>query len=137
MGDEFEVVVSAGSYRSAADQVVHIPHRWTPGGVSVETQFTGAHLFHLAAAGCVLNDVYREANGLGIQLDGVRVRAVGGFDPDTWKSTGIEYSVELRSPAPADKISHLLSIVDTVAEIPRALRSGTSVRRVSPQESPP
>lgn len=32
----------------------------------VETQFTGAHLFHLAAAGCVLNDVYREANNLNL-----------------------------------------------------------------------
>jgi hypothetical protein len=83
-----------------------------------------------------VNDLYREANGLGIQLDGVRVRAVGGFDPDTWKSTGIEYSVELRSPASVDKLGQLLNKVDTVAEIPRALRSGTTVHRVRLHEEP-
>jgi hypothetical protein len=27
------------------------PHRWTPGGVTVEADFTGGHLLHLAAAG--------------------------------------------------------------------------------------
>lgn len=58
---------------------------------------------------------HSEADGLGIQLDGVRVRAVGGLTPDTWKSTGIEYSVELRSRASADRLGQLLNIVDTVA----------------------
>jgi hypothetical protein len=47
----------------------------TPGGVTVEADFTGAHLLHLAAAGCVLNDIYREAGSLGIELGGVRVTA--------------------------------------------------------------
>lgn len=136
MSDEFEVLVGAGSYRSDAEQVMHLPHRWTAGGVSVETQFTGAHLLHLAAAGCVLNDVYREARGLGIELDGVRVRAVGGFDPDSWRSTGIEYAVELESPASARELDHLLDIVDAVAEIPRALRAGTTVRRAGSRKDP-
>jgi hypothetical protein len=49
----------------------------------VEADFTGAHLLHLAAVGCVLNDVYREAATLGIGLQGVRVTAVGGFDAAT------------------------------------------------------
>jgi hypothetical protein len=59
---------------------------------------------------------HSEADGLGIQLDGVRVCAVGGLTPDTWKSTGIEYSVELRSRASADRLGQLLNIVDTVAK---------------------
>jgi hypothetical protein len=130
MAGEFEVVVGGGAYRSEAAQAVHFPHRWTDGGVSVETQFTGAHLLHLAAAGCVLNDVYREGEALGVELDGVRVRAVGGFDPETWASTGVEYSVQLSTSAPADVQARLLATVDAVAEIPRALRGGTSVRRV-------
>jgi uncharacterized OsmC-like protein len=65
-------------------------HRWTPGGVKVEADFTGGHLLHLAAAGCVLNDLYREAEALGIELKGVRVTAAGGFDTATWRSTGID-----------------------------------------------
>ena len=61
MDNRFEVAVGAGTMMSASGAVVRFPHRWTPGGVTVEADFTGAHLLHLAAAGCVLNDVYREA----------------------------------------------------------------------------
>jgi uncharacterized OsmC-like protein len=94
-------------------------------------RFHGGHLLHLAAAGCVLNDVYREAAALGIELKGVRVTAAGGFDTTAWQSTGIGYSVEVSSDAPADQLAHLLEVVDQVAEIPRAIRAGAAVRRVS------
>ena len=103
-------------------------HRWTAEGVVVEASFTGAHLYHLAAAGCVLNDLYREAERSGIVLDGVAVRATGGFDP-SWASTGIVYSVEIASPASDEDVDQLVRLVDDVAEIPKALRSGTTVVR--------
>jgi len=48
----------------------------------------------------VLNDLYREAQGMGVELAGARVTAAGGFDPDSWSSTGITYRVELDSAAP-------------------------------------
>lgn len=127
--EQFAVVVGAGTFRSATGEAVRFPHRWTPGGVTVEADFTGGHLLHLAAAGCVLNDVYREANAGGIGLDGVRVSASGGFDPETWASTGITYRVELDSPASAAELDDLLDRVDTVAEIPRAIRAGATVHR--------
>ena len=129
MGDRFEVAVGAGTLRSAAGGAVRFPHRWTPDGVTVEADFTGGHLLHLAAAGCVLNDVYREAAALGIELDGVRVSAAGGFDTDTWASTGISYAVEVSSGAPAGEVARLLEVVDRVAEIPRAIRAGAPVQR--------
>jgi uncharacterized OsmC-like protein len=97
----------------------------------VDADFTGGHLLHLAAAGCVLNDLYREAEALGIELKGARVTAAGGFDTAIWRSTGIDYSVEVSSDALADQIAHLLEVVDQVAEIPRAIRAGAPVRRVS------
>jgi uncharacterized OsmC-like protein len=131
MGNRFEVAVSAGTLASASGAVVRFPHRWTPGGVTVEADFTGAHLLHLAAAGCVLNDVYREAAALGIDVNGVRVTAAGGFDPSTWQSTGIDYAVEVSSDAPAGQLAHLLDVVDQVAEIPQAIRAGATVRRVT------
>ena len=86
MEDRFEVAVGAGTMMSASGSAVRFPHRWTPGGVAVEAGFTGGHLLHLAVAGCVLNDVYREAAALGIELAGVRVTAAGGFDTETWQS---------------------------------------------------
>ena len=131
MEDRFEVAVGAGTMMSAAASAVRFPHRWTPGGVTVEAGFTGGHLLHLAAAGCVLNDLYREAAALGIELTGARVTTAGGFDPATWQSTGIDYSVEVSSDAPADQLDHLVQVVDQVAEIPRAIRAGAAVRRVS------
>ena len=131
MDNSFEVTVGAGTMMSGSGAAAGFPHQWTPGGVTVEADFTGGHLLHLAAAGCVLNDLYREAAALGIELAGVRVTAAGGFDTATWQSTGIEYRVKVSSAAPAGQLAHLLEVVDQVAEIPRAIRAGATVRRVS------
>jgi hypothetical protein len=128
-GPGYDVVVSAGSLRPGSGVGIPMPHRWTDDGVVVEAEFTGAHLFHLAAAGCVLNDLFREAGRLGIVLDGALVRARGGFDTVTWTSTGVVYEVELASSAVDDEVAELLRVVDEVAEIPRAFRAGTTVSR--------
>ena len=127
--ERFGVVVSAGSLRSASGVVM--PHRWTAEGVVVETEFTGAHLDHLAAAGCVLNDVYRESTRLGVVVNGVRVSAYGGFDTATWASTGVIYDVEVDSDASEGDVAHLIGVVDEVAEIPKTLRWGTTVTRAT------
>ena len=58
-------------------------------------------LLHLAVAGCVLNDLYREAAALGIELHGARVttgRRVRSRDLAA-PNTGISYSVEVSSGA--------------------------------------
>jgi uncharacterized OsmC-like protein len=129
MGD-FGVVVGAGTLRSTAADAVSFPHQWTAEGVTVDAAFTGAHLLHLAAAGCVLNDVYREAENQGIAVRGVRVSASGAFNTETWQSTGISYTVELDTTAPAAEADELLRLVDSVAEIPKSIRAGASVDRV-------
>jgi uncharacterized OsmC-like protein len=131
MDNRFEVSVGAGTMMSPSGTAVRFPHRWTDGGVTVEADFTGGHVLHLAVASCVLNDVYREAATLGIDVKGVRVTAAGGFDTATWRSTGIDYSVEVSSEAPADRLDHLLSMVDQVAEIPQAIRAGAPVQRIT------
>jgi uncharacterized OsmC-like protein len=110
MDDRFKVSVGAGTMMSASGGAVRFPHRWTPGGVTVEADFTGAHLLHLAAAGCILNDVHREAAALRIEVTGVRVIAASGFDAATSQSTGIGYSVEVSSDAPADQLDQLLRV---------------------------
>ena len=115
--------------RPDSDDAVSFPHAWTADGVTVEAEFTGAHLFHLSAAGCVLNDTYREACNLGIELSGVRVTADGDFDRESWESTGVTYSVELHSDEDAALLVELLSVVDAVAEIPKAIQQGAPVIR--------
>ena len=103
-------------------------HTWTDEGVMASPTSNGAHLLHLSVALCVLNDTYREAERLGIELAGVAVEADGGFD-DQWRSTGITYAVTLDSPAPAGDLDRLGALVDEVAEIPRAIRAGAAVER--------
>jgi len=127
---QFEVVVASGDLRAGSGPGIAWGHRWTPEGVLVEGDFTGAHLLHLAVAGCVLNDVHREAESLGIDIDGVRVAAWGGFDTESWSSTGVEYHVDISSAAEQKELNRFLSHVDDVAEIPKALRQGAEVRRV-------
>lgn len=125
-----EVVVGAGSYRSTAEGAVAFPHKYTEEGVTVHTMFTGAYLLHLTAAGCVLNDVYRESAALGVQVDGVRVTASGGFErAEGLRSTGITYAVEVDSPSPAEDVERLLKHVDEVAEMPSVIRAGAPVSR--------
>lgn len=131
MTERYRVTVAAGSLSPAEGAVAQLPHRWTAGGVSVAADFTGAHLLHLAVAGCVLNDVYREAEKLGIAVEGVRVEASGGYEPDTWRSTGIEYRVQVDTAASPEQHRRLLATVHAVAEIPRAVRAGAPVRRVA------
>ena len=127
MAEHYPVAVGAGTL--CIDDGYAVSHAWTGAGVTVDAPFTGAHLLHLAVAGCVLNDVYREAERLGVDIAGVRVNAQGGFD-EAWASTGIEYSVALDSSLPPADVARLLDAVEQVTEIPRALATPTGVRRV-------
>ena len=104
------------------------PHAWTVAGVVAGLPANGAQVLHLSVALCVLNDIYREAARLGVEVAGVVVEADGGFD-DLWRSTGIVYAVELESAASEREQAHLLRVVDDVAEIPRAIRAGAAVTR--------
>ena len=50
MDNRFEVTVGAGTMMADPGTAARFPHPWTPGGVTVEADFTGGHLLHLAAA---------------------------------------------------------------------------------------
>ncbi len=59
--------------------------------------FDGGELLHLTVAGCVSNDLFREARATGITLKRVRVTARGSFGGSPPVSSGIDYQVELAS----------------------------------------
>ena len=92
--------------------------------------FNGGELLYLAIAGCVSNDLFREARAEGVELTSVRVRVRGDFSGDPPVSEPIEYEVELEGDAPRERLDELLERVDRIAEIPNSLRNGTPVRLV-------
>jgi uncharacterized OsmC-like protein len=90
--------------------------------------FNGGQLLHLAVAGCVSNDLFREARAAGIELSRVRVTVRGDFAGDPAVSTGIEYDVEVEGDASRERLEGLVRHVDAIAEIPNTLRGGVAVR---------
>ena len=114
--------------------------RPTDGG-GQDLGFNGGELLHLAVAGCVSNDLYREARALGLRLTRVAVTAQGEFTGSPPVSAGVRYSVEVWGDAPAAALRELVARVDAIAEIPNSLRQGTEVRlsdaRVHGADGPP
>jgi putative redox protein len=90
--------------------------------------FNGGQLLHLAVAGCVSNDLFREAPGLGVELHSVRITVDGDFAGEPPVSTPISYSVEVISPSDPERVRELIALVDRIAEIPNSLRQATAVR---------
>ncbi len=90
--------------------------------------FNGGQLLYLAVAGCISNDLFREARAEGIELSHVRVKVRGEFAGDPAVSNEIEYDVEIDGDASADRLRSLVEKVDRIAEIPNSLRGGTQVR---------
>ena len=127
---DFPVTASAGTLRASTSTGWAVPHQWTPEGVLVSGEGNGAAVLHLSVALCVLNDIYREGEALGVPVAGVRVGAGGTFDTESWVSRGILYSVEVDSSASIEEVASVVARVDEVAEIPRALRAGATVERV-------
>ncbi len=90
--------------------------------------FSGGQLLNLAVAGCVSNDLFREALSRGLRLERVRVRVTADYDGQPAVSTPIEVEVHVEADAPDEQIAELVAHVDRIAEIPNSLRRGTAVR---------
>lgn len=125
---EYEVTVGSGSLLvPTPDAVFEQPT--SPHPVGVHSGFTGAHLLHLAVAGCVHNTVYQEATDMEMPLAGVRVSAFGGFNLQTWSAHIVEYEVDLDTDAETDLQELLLRRVDQKSVIARTVRQGAPVER--------
>jgi putative redox protein len=90
--------------------------------------FSGGQLLYLAVAGCISNDLFREARAAGIELESVRVKVGGNFVGEPMVSDEIVYEVALKGDAPEERLQALVDQVDEIAEIPNSLRQGTRVR---------
>jgi putative redox protein len=90
--------------------------------------FNGGQLLNLAVAGCISNDLFREAARRGISLRRVRISARSDYVGNPAVSTPIEYEVELEGDAPEQALRQLVDHVDRIAEIPNSIRHGTEVQ---------
>ncbi len=90
--------------------------------------FNGGQLLNLAVAGCISNDLFREAGRRGMRLERVTVRVTADYDGEPAVSTPIEVAVEVEASASEEEIAELVAHVDRIAEIPNSLRRGTAVR---------
>jgi len=90
--------------------------------------FNGGQLLYLAVAGCVSNDLYREADRQGVALRRVEVTVRGDFAGDPAVSTEVTYDVSLSGDETPERLRELVEHVDAIAEIPNSLRRGTAVR---------
>jgi organic hydroperoxide reductase OsmC/OhrA len=122
-GGKVTAIGSAGPFTVVIDR----PAEHGGGGLG----FNGGQLLHLAVAGCVSNDLFREADARGIRLESVEVRADGDFAGTPGVSTGITYDVSVSGSGTEQELRDLVEIVDQIAEIPNSLRGTTSVTLAS------
>ena len=94
-------------------------------------EFTGGHLLHLAVAGCVYNDLFREAAKRGITVTRAWVSADGGFEGEPCASTGIRYSLRVEGDASEAELRELVAHVEAIAEVPSVIRLGAEVGLLS------
>jgi uncharacterized OsmC-like protein len=110
-----------------AEQFTLVVDRPTEGGGG-GLGFNGGQLLYLAVAGCISNDLFREARSAGIELSSVRVKVGGDFAGEPAVSDEIHYEVEVAGEGPEERLRALVDRVDEIAEIPNSLRQGTRVR---------
>jgi organic hydroperoxide reductase OsmC/OhrA len=119
--ESHEVVVRTG----AASRSLRLPPKPAGRGSAVN----GGELLMLALATCYCNDLYREAERLGIPIDGVEVEASARFEGIGLAATDIRYRARVSSPASAAAIEELRR-TDAVAEVHNTVRSGVPVTLV-------
>ena len=111
-------VSTQGTKRSLA-----IPAKATGGGSAVN----GGEFLMLALATCYCNDLYREAQRLGIAIDAVEVEATAEFAGRGLSASNVTYRATVQSPEPAERIEQLLRETDAVAEVHNTLRAQVPV----------
>lgn len=91
----------------------------------------GGEFLMLALATCYCNDLFREAERLGIALSGCEVVAKGQFNGIGLAAESVTYAARVESSsAKTEELERLLQETDRLAEIHNTLRAGCSVQRV-------
>jgi organic hydroperoxide reductase OsmC/OhrA len=121
--DEHAVSVRTGTNRQA------LPIAAKPAGRG--SAVNGGEFLMLALATCYCNDLYREAERLGLSIERVDVEASADFDGIGLAATNIRYRAKVASSASEAAIADLLRRTDAVAEVHNTLRGGVPVTLVT------
>ena len=105
------------------DHSLPVPSKRTGRGSSV----SGGEFLMLALATCYCNDLFREADRLGVAIDSVEVEASAEFPGIGLAATNVTYRVDIQSPASPSEIGRLLKETDAVAEVHNTIRAGVPV----------
>jgi organic hydroperoxide reductase OsmC/OhrA len=119
----YEAVVRTGELT----QAVAVPAKAAGRGSAIN----GGEFLMLALATCYCNDLYREAERLGIPIEGVEVEATAEFPAVGLAARDIRYRARVSSPANAKTIGDLLRHTDAVAEVHNTVRAGAQVELVA------
>lgn len=92
--------------------------------------FNGGELLLLAIGGCYSNDVFREADKMGIRIRSVRVEVSAEWCGAPVRAQNVNMKVRIEADASESRIQELIEHTDSVAEIPNSLRHGTEIRLV-------
>lgn len=107
-------------------QSIPIPAKPSGKGSSVN----GGEFLMLALATCYCNDLYREAQRLGIAITSATVEASAEFPGIGLAATHIQYSAKVVSSAPESVVQQLIRETDAVAEVHNTLRAGVHVKLI-------
>jgi uncharacterized OsmC-like protein len=119
---------------SSGPRTVTIDRSKEAGGLGLG--FNGGELLLLAIGGCYSNDIYREADKLGISVRCVQVTVNADWGGEPVRAQNVTFSVKVEADADQAKILNLIRYTDRVAEIPNSLRTGTEVKLASAQAVP-
>jgi organic hydroperoxide reductase OsmC/OhrA len=114
---------------STDDRVQSLSVVGKPGGRG--SAVNGGELLLAALATCYCNDLYREAERLGIGISGCEVTATARFDGVGRAATSISYAARVDSTASPQEVLRLLAETDRLAEVHNTIRAGCPVERVA------
>ncbi len=115
-----EVTVRTG----VSSQALAVPAKPSGRGSGVN----GGEFLMLALVTCYCNDLYREAQRLGIPIEAAYVEAIADFPGIGLAATNIRYRGRVQSAALPSEIDRLLRETDAVAEVHNTVRAVVSVQ---------
>jgi organic hydroperoxide reductase OsmC/OhrA len=88
----------------------------------------GGEFLMLALAICYCNDLYREANRLGISLQRIEVEAAATFTGVGLAASDVRYQAKVESTASPEAVAQLLRETGAVAEVHNTPKKGVPVQ---------